>query len=53
MWIKEGLEKGQRKGNKKERMDDARKIIKLNVSPDVIHEITGLSKKKIEELRNK
>lgn len=57
MWIKEGmekgLEKGMEKGIEKGKLDGARKMIKLNMSTDVIHEITGLSKKKIEELRNK
>ena len=65
MWIKEGMEKGLEKGMEKGmekgiekgiekgKLDSARKMIKLNMSTDVIHEITGLSKKKIEELRNK
>lgn len=61
MWIKEGMEKGVEKGVekgiekgiKKEKMETAKKMIQLNMSTEDIRKITGLSIKKIDELRKK
>ena len=57
MWIKEGMEKGVEKGIekgiKKEKMETAKKMIQLNMSTEDIRKITGLSIKKIDELRKK
>ena len=48
----EGLQEGIEKGAKKNSIEVARKMIKENISTDVISQVTELSKKKIQSLKN-
>ena len=49
--IKEGKKEGLLKGKKEANMETARKLLKENVSIDVIIKTTGITEKQIEILR--
>ena len=48
--LAEGLEKGLEKGKQEKNVENARTMKSLNISPEVIHQVTGLSVKDIEGL---
>ena len=48
----EGIQEGIEKGAKKNSIEVARKMLKENISTDVISQVTELSKKKIQSLKN-
>ena len=50
--IEQGIEKGLKKGIEKTNIDNARKMLKLNMDLDVIRKITGLTIEQIKSLRN-
>ena len=48
----EGIEQGFKKGVKKTNINNARKMLELNMDLDMISKITGLTKEEIKGLRN-
>lgn len=48
--MKEGMEKGMEKGIEKNKIENARSMKSLNLSFDIIHQVTGLSIEEIEKL---
>ena len=48
--LAEGLEKGLEQGKQEKNVENARTMKSLNISPEVIHQVTGLSVKDIEGL---
>ncbi len=50
-WVQEGVEKGVEKGIEKGKIEDAEKMIVKGMTNADIRDITGLSIKKIEEIR--
>jgi predicted transposase/invertase (TIGR01784 family) len=50
--FKEGIKKGVNKGIKKEKLETAKKLLKLEVPIDIIIQSTGLTEEKIKELSN-
>ena len=50
--IEQGIEKGLKKGIEKTNIDNARKMLELNMDLDVIRKITGLTIEQIKSLRN-
>ena len=53
MWEKRGIKKGREEGREEGKIQDAQKMIEKNMTNDDIRDITGLSIKKILELRKK
>ena len=49
--IKEGIEKGIEKGKKEGKLEDAKKMLQLDIPIEKVIEITGLSKEEIQENR--
>ncbi|QBR12469.1 hypothetical protein [Sphingobacterium sp. CZ-2] len=47
----EGLKEGRKEGSKETKTTIAKKLKKLEVTPEVISEATGLTLKEIEELK--
>ena len=50
--IEQGIEQGFKKGVKKTNINNARKMLELNMDLDMISKITGLTKEEIKGLRN-
>ena len=50
--IEQGIEQGFKKGVKKTNINNARKMLELNMDLDVIRKITGLTIEQIKSLRN-
>ena len=46
----EGLAEGRKEGRQEEKIENARTMKSLNISSEVIHQVTGLAIKDIEEL---
>jgi predicted transposase/invertase (TIGR01784 family) len=51
--VKIGVEKGEKKGMEKAKIETARELVKNGVDIDVIARSTGLSRGKIEKLAEK
>ena len=51
--IEQGLKEGKKEGIRKNQIDVAKKLLKMNMSIDKISEITELSKEEIEKILNK
>ena len=49
--IKEGMRKGIRDGKKEEKIETARNALAKGISPELIHDITGLDIEIIKSLR--
>lgn len=49
--LKEGRKEGRKEGSKETKTTIAKKLKKLEVTPEVISEATGLTLKEIEELK--
>ena len=50
--IEQGIEQGLKKGIEKTNIDNARKMLELNMDLDVIRKITGLTIEQIKSLKN-
>ena len=48
--LAEGMQKGMQEGRQEEKIENARTMKSLNISSEVIHQVTGLAIKDIEEL---
>ncbi|MBV3638945.1 hypothetical protein KSY15_21940, partial [Bacteroides cellulosilyticus] len=48
--MQEGRQEGMQKGRQEEKIENARTMKSLNISSEVIHQVTGLAIKDIEEL---
>ena len=50
--MEQGLEKGIEKGSKEKSMEIAKNMLNKNMDIDLISELTNLSSKEIEEIKN-
>ena len=50
--LKQGHEEGLKQGRKKEKIETAKKLLKLKMMTSQISEITGLNKQEIEKIKN-
>ena len=48
---KQGIKEGEKIGIKENQIETARKLLKKNVSIDIILEVTGLTKEELEKIK--